>query len=78
MSNNKCQYTSVTIQNSFLVLFISEGSNDVGSSMFECSKPKIGGIGIQVRLPKDELIWKKKKKTTESRKSTFSIKQKKV
>ena len=31
----------------------SDGSNNIGSSMLECSKPK---IGVRVRLPKDEHI----------------------
>ena len=33
--------------------FSSDGSNNVRSSMFECSKPK---LGVQVRLPKDEHV----------------------
>ena len=31
----------------------SDGSNNVRSSMFECSKPK---LGVRVRLPKDEHV----------------------
>ena len=30
---------------------ISDGSNNVRSSMFECSKPK---IGVRFQMPKDE------------------------
>ena len=37
----------------FINNFCSDGSNYVRSSMFECSKPK---IGVRVRLPKDEHV----------------------